>query len=603
MDFHGFTRRELQSLCKRNGIPANMTNVAMADALSDLEKVEGIEGVLSSAEYGDSESVNESSQRSDFTSPYVCRSNRARNVTERGSTAAKPMRSSRRTTKKSLTMDTKGLDEKENTSKTTAVRRSARLASKYGKSSREEGTDTLKLDRPAVKYCEIVNLKESLDSVDDAISSVTDVDTLETNCDVIKGETEVVSERRQELSIDKEAAVDTVPEVEIPFEEENGDDCKMKGEGFDDIQIETQNDYERVDDLTKHEEKDVGVESNKEGAEKDSASLEMDLTKQHEEKDAGVESNKEGAEKDSASLEMDHTKPEEKKDVSVSPVLRVSGVEIDEEGAEKNSSAASPEMDLTAVENDPSEKGHELSMDFKEAKDVITEIAGSYIQHEKCSEADVFNNNNTASFSSDEVNVKEADHDERSSIDADEFQDSSNEAPPHSVVLLTSDDDDSVHGVSEEKEEEPSSFCISSSSMPAVQKTNKCGGGGGGGGARWSKHHVKGGNLNLTGSATFDSCLPIPKDLLAPERRKSVFVKTNHHRNDENKENNKNNDDDVLKAMSIGKLKKKLKEQLSTTKSIGPENKKSSSDEAVLLQPTIRSPLQPLEKKNNTRRI
>ncbi|KAL0735697.1 hypothetical protein Bca4012_011907 [Brassica carinata] len=37
MDFHSLTRRDLQSLCKRNKIPANKTNLAMADALSALE--------------------------------------------------------------------------------------------------------------------------------------------------------------------------------------------------------------------------------------------------------------------------------------------------------------------------------------------------------------------------------------------------------------------------------------------------------------------------------------------------------------------------------------------------------------------------------------
>ncbi|KAL5724568.1 hypothetical protein ACHQM5_007809 [Ranunculus cassubicifolius] len=43
MDFHTLSRRELQALCKKNKIPANLTNVAMADSLSNLTKVEGIE--------------------------------------------------------------------------------------------------------------------------------------------------------------------------------------------------------------------------------------------------------------------------------------------------------------------------------------------------------------------------------------------------------------------------------------------------------------------------------------------------------------------------------------------------------------------------------
>ncbi|KAH0666872.1 hypothetical protein KY285_028078 [Solanum tuberosum] len=50
MDFHSLARRELQALCKKNKIPANLTNVAMADALQSLEFVDGIEEVLKTCE-------------------------------------------------------------------------------------------------------------------------------------------------------------------------------------------------------------------------------------------------------------------------------------------------------------------------------------------------------------------------------------------------------------------------------------------------------------------------------------------------------------------------------------------------------------------------
>ncbi|KAF8047406.1 hypothetical protein N665_3055s0005 [Sinapis alba] len=43
MDFHSLLRRDLQFLCKINKIPANMTNLAMADALKSLEIVEGLD--------------------------------------------------------------------------------------------------------------------------------------------------------------------------------------------------------------------------------------------------------------------------------------------------------------------------------------------------------------------------------------------------------------------------------------------------------------------------------------------------------------------------------------------------------------------------------
>ncbi|KAI3991066.1 hypothetical protein MKX01_017226 [Papaver californicum] len=44
MDYHSLTRKELQILCKKNKIRANMTNFAMADTLSSLPKVRGVEG-------------------------------------------------------------------------------------------------------------------------------------------------------------------------------------------------------------------------------------------------------------------------------------------------------------------------------------------------------------------------------------------------------------------------------------------------------------------------------------------------------------------------------------------------------------------------------
>ncbi|KAJ6433837.1 hypothetical protein OIU84_017526 [Salix udensis] len=43
MDFHSLSRKELQALCKKNKIPANMTNISMADALKALDKVEGLD--------------------------------------------------------------------------------------------------------------------------------------------------------------------------------------------------------------------------------------------------------------------------------------------------------------------------------------------------------------------------------------------------------------------------------------------------------------------------------------------------------------------------------------------------------------------------------
>nr|CAB3447609.1 unnamed protein product [Digitaria exilis] len=45
MDFFSLSRRELQALCKRNGVRANMTNAAMAEALQGLTSVDGIDEI------------------------------------------------------------------------------------------------------------------------------------------------------------------------------------------------------------------------------------------------------------------------------------------------------------------------------------------------------------------------------------------------------------------------------------------------------------------------------------------------------------------------------------------------------------------------------
>ncbi|CAH9070149.1 unnamed protein product [Cuscuta europaea] len=71
MDFGSLTRRELQSLCKKNKIPANRSNVAMADALKALKLVEGIEDFLNPLESESGISSVESPQKSDITAQDV----------------------------------------------------------------------------------------------------------------------------------------------------------------------------------------------------------------------------------------------------------------------------------------------------------------------------------------------------------------------------------------------------------------------------------------------------------------------------------------------------------------------------------------------------
>ncbi|KAL8551230.1 hypothetical protein ACS0TY_000351 [Phlomoides rotata] len=69
MDFHILSRRDLQALCKRNKIPDNITNVAMAESLKALEFVEGMEEFSQSCQSETAQSSIESPLKNEVTSP------------------------------------------------------------------------------------------------------------------------------------------------------------------------------------------------------------------------------------------------------------------------------------------------------------------------------------------------------------------------------------------------------------------------------------------------------------------------------------------------------------------------------------------------------
>nr|CAD1845086.1 unnamed protein product [Ananas comosus var. bracteatus] len=103
MDFHTLPRRDLQFLCKKNKIPANMTNVAMADALEALQTVEGIDEILNDA------SKLESPKKAEAGSPELPRTasrrasaRRAPAAEEPKGTQGSPLPRSRRVTAKAL---------------------------------------------------------------------------------------------------------------------------------------------------------------------------------------------------------------------------------------------------------------------------------------------------------------------------------------------------------------------------------------------------------------------------------------------------------------------------------------------------------------------
>ncbi|KAI3795297.1 hypothetical protein L1987_37948 [Smallanthus sonchifolius] len=124
MYFHSLTRRELQSLCKLNKIPANLTNVAMADALQSLEIVEGIEEFLKVSQ-SETADLGESVKKVEVSSPKApqtrCRtSNRQRVKTTENETLPPTVTRTTRWGSKQLPI------EVEESLKTPAVSRTSR---------------------------------------------------------------------------------------------------------------------------------------------------------------------------------------------------------------------------------------------------------------------------------------------------------------------------------------------------------------------------------------------------------------------------------------------------------------------------------------------
>ncbi|XP_042023254.1 dentin sialophosphoprotein-like isoform X1 [Salvia splendens] len=211
MDFHSLSRRELQALCKTNKIPANATNVAMADSLKALEIVEGVEEVLQAFKSGIYQSSVEPRSRTARKKDVLLTPARSGAASRR-----------RRAAKEDSTLQ-----------QVYGTRRSARLAEKSAKlqgvplfSKKDLFTDDVQDFK--------MKLEESLDgSVE--VSGVTDVEEAES-----KDEGQVDSSDKQNVSIDLEVASvaivedndghqSNLKEVEVPkIEEEHHSTVEAK---------------------------------------------------------------------------------------------------------------------------------------------------------------------------------------------------------------------------------------------------------------------------------------------------------------------------------------------------------------------------------------
>ncbi|KAK6243825.1 hypothetical protein QUC31_010234 [Theobroma cacao] len=101
MDFHCLPRKELQTLCKKNKIPANITNVAMADALKALEIVEGLDEFMNQSQSPE-KTMNKSSQEIPST---VTRTSTRRKPTKEEPQSSQTTTRTRRITRRTMELD------------------------------------------------------------------------------------------------------------------------------------------------------------------------------------------------------------------------------------------------------------------------------------------------------------------------------------------------------------------------------------------------------------------------------------------------------------------------------------------------------------------
>ncbi|XP_030935195.1 uncharacterized protein LOC115960431 isoform X4 [Quercus lobata] len=106
MDFHSLARKELQALCKKNKIPANMTNVAMANALQALQNVEGLEEFLNPSDSNLSQSPEKNVNGSPDIPRTAARASTRRKPTKQVTESTQPLTRTRRGTRGSAAQGT-----------------------------------------------------------------------------------------------------------------------------------------------------------------------------------------------------------------------------------------------------------------------------------------------------------------------------------------------------------------------------------------------------------------------------------------------------------------------------------------------------------------
>ncbi|CAO2832376.1 unnamed protein product [Amaranthus hypochondriacus] len=205
MDFTTLKRRDLQSLCKKNNIPANLTNAAMADALASLSTVEGIDeysGIPQTEVLG-------SPERSVIGSP-----NAQHQTTTRQTVSNEELESSKvatRTRRGTRTRMVEGTDTKKTPATRTTRKRACQEASIKNKMEKDLQADfEADLDQSEVSEKNVLPEGE-LEQISEEVSEVT-----------VETEVQVPSESQNEVGqVDNGQKVIGVDDCEESQEEQN----------------------------------------------------------------------------------------------------------------------------------------------------------------------------------------------------------------------------------------------------------------------------------------------------------------------------------------------------------------------------------------------
>ncbi|BFG23658.1 hypothetical protein CerSpe_099320 [Prunus speciosa] len=251
MDFSSLTRKELQALCKKNKLPANLTNVAMADSLKALEQVEGLEEFLNQSK-SDPQQSPEKTMNGSLSIPRTAgRTSTRRKPIQVEPESSQPLTQSRRGTRRAVSdeMD----QEKTEVPKTPAApntRRRAPAASARQNTTQKENPSVQSVynTRRSVRLLEKNMAKLSLD-YENSMSFKMDELSTEINNGSEKSDGSVdMGSNMQTVS---EASSERVDVSEVSSEPKSNGPLENEGKLQDDVQEPNKTDMIRVEDDSK----------------------------------------------------------------------------------------------------------------------------------------------------------------------------------------------------------------------------------------------------------------------------------------------------------------------------------------------------------------